>query len=701
MLYRFGDYRVDVAARRVDRSGLPIALEPRPFDLLVHLIRQRERVVPKEELREHFWHAAPTSYSALPRAVMKLRQAMNAPVGVEIIRTVARVGYRFVAPLSEEVDAPPVCANVAAERPTIAMLPVQNATGDASLAWLELGLMALAVRELEGHPGVAPVAIPSVMMVLQGARAAGDTLIDGALRQATGAQIVVHSRVVRDRGGEIRLVYAARGSVSFKGVVASERPTDLAARFVDALVLALDPSGTQQRARVPRNSLADEAFARGLQALTTHRWGQAANLLHLALDLEPGRIDVQLELLRALGNLGYRGLLPLAHRLLAHAERERDAMLAARVHQALGRLHLNLSDLAQADHHLALSLQCADGQGGADWTARTLMLQAGTAANRLDYVRVRQIVGRMYEQCERSGDRILPVAGLIYEANATAIGGDLQQAVVLALEAIRRAREVRANHYLVGACDNAAWYFAKLGHLAEAAAQAEDSVAVALSCENLPDAWRSMPALCWIYRLARTPEAARRAIARMPDPTDIPCTEHVWQACGLLAAAEGRHAEAADELVRAMRLHREQQHGYDEEQTLPWLIDALVRSGRLDEAEAELQAATAPHLSGSADLRFQMLHGRASLAHARGRVDEAVACLAQLADSAAAPLWRAWACIDLAWLQAEAGRIDTAHQTLARVPRPLADHPLVDFVRACLRAPDRPCAPMQCLPTRR
>ena len=226
-------------------------------------------------------------------------------------------------------------------------------------------------------------------------------------------------------------------------------------------------------------------------------------------------------------------------------------------------------------------------------------------------------------------------------------------------------------------------------------------MAAALSVEGWANAWRSMPTLCWIYRLACAPEAARRALERLPDPIDVPCPEHVWRARALLAAAEGRHAEAADELVRAVRRHRELEHGYDEEQTLPWLIDALVLSGRLDEAEAELEAAKAPHLSGSADLKFQMLHGRALLAHARGRVGEAMACLAQLADSAAAPLWRAWACIDLAWLEAEAGRPDAASRILDRVPPVLADHPLVLAVRARLRAPSAQCVPLQHLPTRR
>ena len=49
-LYRFGRCEVDVDTRQVRLEGRPNAIEPTPFDLLVHLIRHRRRVVTKEEL---------------------------------------------------------------------------------------------------------------------------------------------------------------------------------------------------------------------------------------------------------------------------------------------------------------------------------------------------------------------------------------------------------------------------------------------------------------------------------------------------------------------------------------------------------------------------------------------------------------------------------------------------------------------------
>jgi hypothetical protein len=455
---------------------------------------------------------------------------------------------------------------------TVALLPVENATGDASLAWLELGLMALAVRQLEGHGVVMPVAIPSLMSALQASRSAAGLPEDAALRRATGARVVVRSRVVRDAPAGCG---SCTGAASCRcGAVAAERPTELAAGLADAVVQALHPGRATPAPRVPHDPLADEAFARGVQALTAHRWGQAANLLQLALELEPDRSDAQLELLRALGNLGDDGMVPLATRLLDRAGRECDAMLAARVHQALGRLHLNRGELAQGDHHLGLSLQRAGGQGGADWTARTLMLQASVANIRLEPARAVQLVERMYEQCDRSGDRLLPVAGLNIEAVATATCGDFERASCCRSRRLARPRpegeqlpDQRLTTPRSTSPGSAGW---------RKPPRMPRRRGAALSFDSLGDAWSSMPTLCTVYRLAAAPQAMRQAIERMPDL--IPCAENAWRAqvywrpprpvrrCGRASSA-------------ALRRHREAGHCYDEEQTPPLLIDALVLSG--------------------------------------------------------------------------------------------------------------------------
>ena len=46
---RFGDYELDLARFELRRAGLRVRVQPKVLDLLVYLVRNRERVVPKEE----------------------------------------------------------------------------------------------------------------------------------------------------------------------------------------------------------------------------------------------------------------------------------------------------------------------------------------------------------------------------------------------------------------------------------------------------------------------------------------------------------------------------------------------------------------------------------------------------------------------------------------------------------------------------
>ncbi len=55
MRFRFADYELDVQRFILRRAGEKLSLRPKVFDLLIHLIRNRSRVVPREELFEVLW----------------------------------------------------------------------------------------------------------------------------------------------------------------------------------------------------------------------------------------------------------------------------------------------------------------------------------------------------------------------------------------------------------------------------------------------------------------------------------------------------------------------------------------------------------------------------------------------------------------------------------------------------------------------
>src|ERR1700684_2419810 len=76
MQFRFGDHVLDVARRELRRGCEPITLEPQVFDLLVHLIRHRDRVVSKDDLLASVWGGRIVSESTLTSRINAARKAI-------------------------------------------------------------------------------------------------------------------------------------------------------------------------------------------------------------------------------------------------------------------------------------------------------------------------------------------------------------------------------------------------------------------------------------------------------------------------------------------------------------------------------------------------------------------------------------------------------------------------------------------------
>jgi DNA-binding winged helix-turn-helix (wHTH) protein len=100
-ILRFGHCEVRPAHREVLVKGLRRDLQPRPFDLLVYLIENRERVLKSDELLDAVWGARVVEPSSLAVAINRIRSVLEDREG-EIIRTHHRIGYRFVATLESE-----------------------------------------------------------------------------------------------------------------------------------------------------------------------------------------------------------------------------------------------------------------------------------------------------------------------------------------------------------------------------------------------------------------------------------------------------------------------------------------------------------------------------------------------------------------------------------------------------------------------
>src|SRR5689334_493532 len=105
-MYTFGSFSLDVERRELKRDANLIALEPQVFDVLSYLIRNRDRVVSRDDLLAERWRGRIVSDSTLSSRINAARSAIG-DTGTEqrFIRTIARKGFRFVAEVQELDDA--------------------------------------------------------------------------------------------------------------------------------------------------------------------------------------------------------------------------------------------------------------------------------------------------------------------------------------------------------------------------------------------------------------------------------------------------------------------------------------------------------------------------------------------------------------------------------------------------------------------
>lgn len=93
-----GGIELDELTLELRRGGQPVAIEPKPLELLMLLVRQPDAVVTKDELLDQVWAGRVVSESVLTKCVAKLRDALGDSEQT-LIKTVHGFGYRLMAPV--------------------------------------------------------------------------------------------------------------------------------------------------------------------------------------------------------------------------------------------------------------------------------------------------------------------------------------------------------------------------------------------------------------------------------------------------------------------------------------------------------------------------------------------------------------------------------------------------------------------------
>jgi TolB-like protein len=151
--YLFENYAFDTDRRELHRGADVVSVAPQVFDLLDYLIRNRERVVSKDELINAIWDGRNVSDAALTTRLNAVRITIG-DSGEEqrLIKTLPRKGFRFVGtvreaqrPLSVAVtDIPaeqPKPALPLPDKPSLAVLPFTNLSSDPEQEYFADGMV--------------------------------------------------------------------------------------------------------------------------------------------------------------------------------------------------------------------------------------------------------------------------------------------------------------------------------------------------------------------------------------------------------------------------------------------------------------------------------------------------------------------------------------------------------------------------------
>src|SRR2546422_3349263 len=100
---RFGDFTVDTDQKVLLRQGKPLPLTPKVFDTLLILVENCGRIVAKEQLMNRLWPDSFVEEANLTSNIQHLRKSLGDDARQpHFIETVAKRGYRFIAPVAAE-----------------------------------------------------------------------------------------------------------------------------------------------------------------------------------------------------------------------------------------------------------------------------------------------------------------------------------------------------------------------------------------------------------------------------------------------------------------------------------------------------------------------------------------------------------------------------------------------------------------------
>jgi TolB-like protein len=293
--FTFGDYVLDPERRELSHRAEVVPVGPQVFDLLMHLVSHRDRVVTKDELLQAVWTGRIVSESTISSHINAARKAIgDTGDDQHLLRTVARKGFRFVGEVQVAEHSAPTSALVLPDRPSIAVLPFHNLSGDPEQDYFADGVVEDIIAALSRMRWLFVIARNSSFTykgraadVKDVGRALGVRyVLEGSLRK-TGNKVRITGQLIDTTNG--MHLWAERFEGTLEDIF--ELQDQMAESVVGAIAPQLERAEIERAKRKPTESLdAYDYYLRGIAKLHsgTHESIDAAlPLFRQAIELDP------------------------------------------------------------------------------------------------------------------------------------------------------------------------------------------------------------------------------------------------------------------------------------------------------------------------------------------------------------------------------------------------------------------------------
>jgi TolB-like protein len=297
-MFQFEGYTLDIVRCSLHAADREIELRRKSFEVLRHLVENADRLVTKEELIKAIWPDVVVTDDSLTQCVSEARHAIG-DAGQTIIKTVPRRGYRFCAPVSRSnreaatglasvpqatsLGASSGAAALAdptlADRPSIAVLPFDNLSGDPQQDYFSDGIVEEITTALSRTSWLFVIARNSsftykgrAVDVKQVGRELGvQYALEGSVRKAANRVRITCQLIDTSNGMHI---WADRYDGALEDIF--DLQDQVTANLVSAIARQLQRAAVERASRKPTENLSSyDYFLRGMAS--SHVWNAEAS----------------------------------------------------------------------------------------------------------------------------------------------------------------------------------------------------------------------------------------------------------------------------------------------------------------------------------------------------------------------------------------------------------------------------------------